>query len=231
MTATCKDGREAFCDCKADIERSNPILCKNILRQCAESFCNPICLRMGWEILIDVDCGRTPGWRGCRAFQEQMHKSQRAISAQFQAHVCSQDLDCCRNETRLVNWVEDHVYADLYPNSHLPLQACAEGAASAKVDVCAMCNAAVTVDILADERRCIPSHMKTKDIMPGGVHERCLFLSDLIANRRDALVEELQGAICSCAGCCEGGCYYKEHDQDEWLSSILDHIEASFGLQ
>lgn len=250
MTATCQDGREAFCDCHSEIERSNPIMCKNILHQCHASFCSPLCLTTAWEPSISVRCDRAPTWRGCKQFAAEVERAERAITAQFQAHVCAEDLKCCTNATRLLDWVENHVYGDLYPDSHLPLQSCAQGAASTTQNICKLCKRVVEVDIRTDPKRCLPPHKTAKDVLPLSLHERCLFLSDIIASKRDAMVQELRNSVCSCSGCCQGGCYYKEHESDEWIecvaaapcafpiswpspsssasSSILDGIESSF---
>ena len=81
---------------------------------------------MAWKPTIRVRCDLVPEWGACREFKRQVERAEKAITAQFQAHVCSDlELGCCGNETKLLNWVENHVYADLYPRGHLPIDMCA----------------------------------------------------------------------------------------------------------
>lgn len=244
--ATCQHGRAAFCMCKPEIERVDPSLCKNILLQCHQSFCQPLCLRMAWRARVRARCDRMPTWRGCREFADHLKRAERAITAQFQAHVCFEDLDCCTNTTKLLDWVEDHVFADMYPSQHLPLQACtAPSSPHPTRTPCQLCQEAIEVEVDADGTECLPPH-KGAEIQPFSLHERvrccprqccaamltlcpapcpasqCLFLSDIVANRKDVLERELKEMACSCSGCCEGGCYFRDREQD-WLGCVPRH--------
>ena len=107
---TCKDGLDAFCKCHKDIAAKHPALCTSIIAQCRKSFCRPLCLRMAWKPTINVRCDLAPEWKECRAFKYQVKQAEKAITAQFQAHVCSDfELGCCGNSTKLLDWVENHV--------------------------------------------------------------------------------------------------------------------------
>ena len=218
---TCEVGMKAFCRCPLDIERKHPDLCKKVLTQCRTSFCKPLCLRMAWGSRVKVHCEKAPDWRGCRDFAEEIGRAEKAIAAQFQAHVCSSQLACCRNYTKLVDWVENQVYGTTYPHAALPVPTCAPRAgmtAERHHTMCEACEQVIEVDIDTDEQsRCVPRSSSLKKITPMSLHERCLFMSDMISNIKDKLLRELRRTVCRCAGCCHGGCYFQEKST-QWLT-------------
>lgn len=298
--ATCVDARAAFCQCKRDLEEAHPELCRSIVTQCRESFCRPLCLRMAWGVTIHVRCDRAPAWRGCRAFAREIKLAEKAISAQFQAHVCANRLGCCTNATRLVDWVETHVFADQYPNALLPVASCTAAASPASVEAaaagaaaeasenpeiagfdatmdkyvgdaataaalraaglgsheeeastpeglkekaraegeararCGMCERVLDVEVHTFEKEnCSPrapsgdvAGVPARLLQPLSMHERCLYLSDMVGNLRASLQAELRENVCSCAGCCAGGCFFREKKQD-WLKQVVEDVTAS----
>ena len=270
--STCKDGIDAFCKCHADIASKHPALCQTIVEQCRKSFCRPLCLRMAWKPTINVRCDLAPEWKECRDFKYQVKHAAKAITAQFQAHVCSElELGCCGNDTKLLNWVENHVYADLYPRGHLPLDMCMTtkerhvhshtaahrilGTQSARVrddkdpssptgasappataplpppqnrrQLCELCERVVETTIdTHEESVCIPPHSSLKKVIPNSIHERCLFMADMIGNMKERLQQEFREEVCSCTGCCNGGCYYHTKENAPWLLDLVKDVSG-----
>ena len=171
-------GRDLFCGCEPRFQAMNPELCKATTEQCKNTFCSPLCLRKAWEPHITVDCDAVPNWVGCTRFQEEMKHVERAITAQFQAFVCSTETKCCTNMTRLVDWVEGHVFGDQYPQSLLPTESCRQASSRSehmRSETCALCDRAVRVSLDLSPARCLPSGGKLRDVAPLSLHERCLF--------------------------------------------------------
>ena len=110
-----------FCDCDSSLYGAE--MCAAMTRQCKASFCNPICLGMGWTIELEVDCQAAPGWKYCQQFKDEVEDAAKAITAQFQAHICMSTGFCNRTST-LVDWVENHTYGHKYPNHMLPIDSC-----------------------------------------------------------------------------------------------------------
>ena len=276
VPSSCKDGLDAFCKCHVDIASKHPTLCKSIVEQCRKSFCRPLCLRMAWKPTINVRCDLAPEWKECRNFKYQVKHAEKAITAQFQAHVCSEfELGCCGNSTKLLDWVENHVYADLYPRGHLPLDMCMTkierhlhshtsahhvlGTQSAHVEndqssssssppppspqtvtpplqsrrqLCELCERVVETTIdTHEESVCIPPHSSLKKVIPNSIHERCLFMADMIGNMKERLQQEFREEVCSCTGCCNGGCYYHTKETEPWLYDLVkgvsDRVESN----
>lgn len=269
VPTTCQDGLDAFCKCHSDIAAKHPALCESIVAQCRKSFCRPLCLRMAWKPTINVRCELAPEWKECRDFKYQVKQAEKAITAQFQAHVCSNfELGCCGNSTKLLDWVENHVYADLYPRGHLPLDMCATkeerrahshmsahhvlGTQSAAVEedggggrtttstttttaaaapaqtrrqLCELCERVVETTIDTHEDTvCIPPHSSLKKVIPNSIHERCLFVADMIGNAKERLQQEFREEVCSCTGCCNGGCYYHTKETQPWLYDLVQNV-------
>jgi len=223
-------GKDLFCGCNPHMQHMSPDLCKTTLKQCHRSFCSPLCLRMAWMPHVNVDCSNAHKWVGCQRFAEEMVTAERAITAQFQAYVCSTEFGCCNNVTRLVDWVEGHVFGDQYPRSLLPTQSCKAAAARSAhsaAETCKQCQAAVTVHLDLDTKRCLPPHGTLRDVAPLSLHERCLFLADRIGTEQSRLKEVLRKQVCSCAGCCAGDCFFREREHD-WLASIIADVTTHF---
>ena len=272
---TCRDGVDAFCTCHKDVRAHHPAMCRDIVKQCRASFCRPLCLRMAWKPTIRVRCDLVPEWGACRQFKAQVERAQKAITAQFQAHVCSDlELGCCGNETKLLNWVENHVYADLYPRGHLPIDMCAgpsplgahprdpisrvmpvqqagTGAGAdtgsphdsgsgggpgaeprkSRHEMCQLCEKVIEADIdTHEESVCLPPHGSLKKVIPNSLHERCLFMADMIGNMKDRLAREFREEVCSCTGCCDGGCYYHTKSHEPWLRTLVDDVTTKLDL-
>jgi len=56
---------------------------------------------------------------------------------------------------------------------------------------------------------------------------KCLFLADIIGNRKEELLEDFKSKVCSCLGCCgDGRCFY--HNQDEnWMAYVLSLLDTA----
>ena len=255
---SCRDGVEAFCTCHKDVQAKHPAMCRNIVAQCKQSFCRPLCLRMAWKPSIKVRCDLVPEWSGCRTFRAQVERAEKAITAQFQAHVCSElELGCCSNETKLLNWVENHVYADLYPRGHLPIDMCATsetvghmdrqtyyslplqqanyesdpGSKKSRHEMCKLCERVIEADIdTHEESVCLPPHGSLKKVIPNSLHERCLFMADMIGNMKERLAREFREEVCSCTGCCDGGCYYHTKAHEPWLHTLVNDVTLKLDL-
>ena len=119
---TCDDARNAFCsDCHHDLKSHDASLCTTILNQCKKSFCKPLCLKLGWKVSVDVDCTgmEAENLKQCTLLSSQVQEAAGALSAQLQGYACSSVLNCCTDSAPLVDWVENHVYADKYPDAHV----------------------------------------------------------------------------------------------------------------
>ena len=265
VARSCKTGMDAFCKCRGNLEKKNPKLCKDIVKQCRKSFCRPLCLRMAWTTRIQIHCELAPEWTECRAFREQVIKAEEAIQTHFQAHVCSaREMGCCHNETKLLNHVENRHYADTYPVGKLPVAMCRtyeerdahdilglehrfakknhrvsvedllardktekenKKSNHTRAQLCDLCERVIHTEVITNEdTTCIPPRSTLKKVMPNSLHERCLFMADMVGNMKERLAHELRENVCSCVGCCDGGCYYSRAEHKPWLMDLVEKL-------
>ena len=112
--------------------RCNPLIhdaatCDALVASCRDSFCMPGCMSSsslsGWSIELDVNCALAPQWKFCSTFKDQVAEASRALTAQFQSHVCVGAGFC--NVTRaLTRHVENHLYGSKFPEHMLPIESC-----------------------------------------------------------------------------------------------------------
>ena len=63
--------------------------------------------------------------------------------------------------------------------------------------LCDLCEKVVQTEIITNEdTTCIPPHGSLKKIMPNSLHERCLFLADMIGNMKERLAHDLGKRMC-----------------------------------
>jgi hypothetical protein len=91
--------------------------------------------------------------------------------------------------------------------------------------LCQLCESVIETTIdTHEESVCIPPHSSLKKVIPNSIHERCLFMADMIGNMKERLQREFREEICSCTGCCNGGCYYHTKASEPWLHSLITDI-------
>lgn len=201
-------------------------MCPGITEQCRRSFCKPLCLRMAWQPRIVVRCEEAPTWKWCPKFKAQVEHAHRAVAAQFQAFTCA-NLHFCGENDHLTDWVENHSFGDQYPRHHLPVPACKHESATPEQTemLCDACERVVDVEILRGE--CMPQF---KLLQPGSLQERCLYLADVIGNRKDDLVREFRKLICPCLGCCPGKCLFRNVEEN-WLKDLVASVQQKVTAQ
>jgi hypothetical protein len=132
-------------------------------------------------------------------------------------------------EARLMEWVENRVFGDRWPESRLPVRSCREAPEAARAASCALCRGVVEAELGLDPSRCLPPSKDLTDVTPLSLHERCLFLSDRVSARQERLRHELSARTCACAGCCEGQCFFEPRagpgDRD-WLGEMVERISG-----
>lgn len=95
--------------------------------------------------------------------------------------------------------------------------------------LCDLCEKVVQTEIITNEdTTCIPPHGSLKKIMPNSLHERCLFLADMIGNMKERLAHDLRENVCACTGCCDGGCYYRTEKHKPWLMNLVETLSNKF---
>lgn len=94
-----------------------PADCAGWKQQCEHSFCQPLCLRLTWEVEL------VPSGSG--AFQAQLKEERykRALEAQMLAFGCER-IGCCPKDESTLDWVEHRTYRGYFPEPLLPLPAC-----------------------------------------------------------------------------------------------------------
>lgn len=247
--------REIFCKCHfkeghAADKNGDELtkLCPGITSQCRRSFCKPLCLRMAWKPVINVDCSKAPTWQWCPKFKAQVKAAEKALVAQFRAFTCM-NLHFC-NETRsMYEWIENHSFGNQYPQPHLPIEVCEKNSrhashrlqnpqstakdpeflevAERQADLlCTACSTVISVDIERGE--CLPQF---KHLQPGSLQERCLYLADVIGQHKEALVRQLKSYVCPCLGCCGlGKCIFR-NPEEGWLDNLVNAVQQRVSSQ
>ena len=137
-----------FCTC--DRRMHSREICDAMEESCRASLCNPVCLSSAWSVELEVDCAAAPKWTHCGRFRDEVAEAARALTAQFQAHVCV-EARLCNATAPLVHWVDAHAHGHKFPELMLPVASCmsdlgrlheAVGAAT-----CAACTKVVTAKI------------------------------------------------------------------------------------
>jgi hypothetical protein len=109
--------------------------CTDIKTECTELFCSPLCRRNTWKCSIDF--GSFSPEAGDASYEG-------ALCAQFIAEGCANDLQCCAEDWKLWDYIENHAYYDQYPNPRMPTPSCLEGPTPA---LCGKCKGAVKVTL------------------------------------------------------------------------------------
>lgn len=195
-----------FCS-QCDKTQYGPRLCSLLRSECIASFCNPVCIDMAWSVQLEVDCDAAPQWKYCQAFKEQVKMAERAITSQFQAHVCMESNFCSHTDEKILDWVENHSYGhNSYPEHVIPIPTCLASLHSLHPSVgestCKVCSNIVTASIrrgTCDFNSGAGYELKQMTAL----QERCEFVADFISTHAHSLLLELQRSVCSCLGCCD----------------------------
>jgi len=89
--------------------------CDQIQQECADLFCSPMCRNNTWDCDVTFDGDFAT---------EKTAGSKEALCGEFLAYGCAQVLDCCPDDARLFDFVENQVFQDDYPNPKLPIKSC-----------------------------------------------------------------------------------------------------------
>lgn len=229
QTAVAAEAHGIFCTCQHDdgVHSGLQELCPGISSQCRSTFCKPLCLRMGWIPRIDVHCDRAPGWKWCNKFAAQVQVAHKAVTSQFQARTCV-NLGFCNNTESLREWVENHSFGNQYPNHHLPVKSCVHKDVTPQQSrlLCRACEKVIDVDI--ERGQCLPQF---KTLQPGSLQERCLFMADVIGNRKQELLNDFKSRVCSCLGCCgDGKCFFRNHEE-HWMASLIEMVQSKVSAE
>lgn len=176
---------------------------------------------MAWTPRITVDCDKAKSWGWCPKFKAQVEEAERAITAQFQAFTCV-DLHFCNETESLYEWIENHSFGNQYPQHHLPIPGCVHESASEQQSqlLCKACERVVDVSI--ERGQCLPQF---KTLQPGSLQERCLYLADVIGNKKEMLLQEFKQRVCSCLGCCgDGSCFYRNREEN-WMQNLIESVQ------
>lgn len=124
--------------------------------------------------------------------------------------------------------MENHSFGNQYPRHHLPVDACThETATQEQTDLlCTACEHVIDVDIIRGE--CLPQF---KLLQPGSLQERCMYLADVIGNRKDDLVREFRKRICPCLGCCGSGKCLFRNTEENWLRYLVQSVQEKVTAQ
>jgi len=187
--------------------------CDSTKDACDKLFCNPLCLRLTWDIKVAATGGPPQ-------FQTEVAKvsTQYAIGSQFRAHACSKVMGCCEENDDLTDWVELRTYGGYFPTPLVPLQFC-QKADPAK---CAACKQNVAVTVTPKPDVCSKFFEEQppagKDIAlfarastPGptevpkhhSMKKRCQEFITLLQGKIGSLTSDFNTKVCDCFGCCE----------------------------
>jgi len=187
--------------------------CSSTKDACDKLFCNPLCLRLTWDVKVVAASGPDP-------FKAEVMKiaTQYAIGSQFRAHACSKLMGCCEVNDALSDWVELRTYGGYFPTPVVPLQFCPEPD-EAK---CAVCKSSVTVTITPKPEVCDRFYEELppagKDIAlfaraatPGPTQipkhhsfkKRCQEFIILLQGKIGSMTSAFQQKVCDCFGCCK----------------------------
>jgi len=96
-----------------------------------------------------------------------------------------------------------------------------------QASLCGACQAVVDVSIVRGT--CIPGGASKTDmtiLQEGSLHDRCLFVADMIGARSMALLRDLKQSVCNCLGCCGSGTCYFPNVEKQWLTSLISNVQA-----
>jgi hypothetical protein len=134
----------------------------------------------------------------------------------------------CNSTDRVLSWIENHGFGDQYPKYHLPINACVHKQASPEQDnlLCSACERVIDVEI--DRGECLPQF---KVLHPGSLQERCLYLADVIGNRKEELKKQFKEQLCPCLGCCGNKkCLFRNREEG-WLTSLIETVTNKVSAQ
>jgi hypothetical protein len=225
------EAHEIFCQCRFNEKtdgRGLAEMCPGITQQCKTSFCKPLCLRMAWQPRIDYKCERAKTWSWCERFAVQARAAEKAITAQFQAFTCM-NLHFCNETEHVYQWIENHAYGNQYPRHHLPIDACSLNKNATQQQTDLLCKACErVVDVSIERGECLPQF---RQLVPGSLQERCLYMADAIGQRKSELMADLKASVCSCLGCCGTGKCIFRNPEENWLSDLVADVSAKVTAQ
>jgi len=187
--------------------------CGSTKDACDKLFCNPLCLRLTWDVEVKATGGPAP-------FQAEVAKisTQYAIASQFKAHACSKLMGCCEENDALTDWVELRTYGGYFPTPVVPLQFCKEADAAK----CSACKSGVAVTVTPKPDVCSKFYEELppagKDVAlfarastPGpmqipkhhGMKKRCEEFIKLLQGKIGSMQSAFTQKVCDCFGCCE----------------------------
>lgn len=223
-----KVAHDEYCKCASSYRHLS--FCPDIIQQCEDTLCNPICLGTAFSVELEVDCSAAPGWKYCEQFKQQVYLAEKAIAAQFQAHFCIQT-QLCKKTERLIDWVENHTFAGKYPDSLLPIGACLPEYIKhnqlVQDKMCKACQQVVSAKI--KRGTCVPRNgaVDAQPLQKSSMKERCEFVADYVGVHAHSLLTELNEQVCSCLGCCGTGTCYFPNAEKEWLNNLIHAVKNS----
>jgi hypothetical protein len=190
--------------------------------ECKKLFCNPLCLTSTWACDIVA--------KGIFKVAEKSPFKE-ALCAQFIAWGCSDDsgptAKCCDfKDEMLYRWVEDFMYGNDFPQSHLPMGVCTHDMEDKEKSelFCAKCKANVVVTLKNRADQCEDTGMEHADFSADSVqklwepftlkpmavagthrtlHERCIHLQEKMESILPKLTDKVNARVCECMGCCK----------------------------
>eukprot|EP00743_Colponemidia_sp_Colp-15_P007890 GILK01008545.1.p1 GENE.GILK01008545.1~~GILK01008545.1.p1 ORF type:complete len:413 (-),score=63.85 GILK01008545.1:86-1324(-) len=148
----CLTAMKKMCDpCPRGTRKGYEQLCDRIEIQCRKLMCKPLCLKLTWGAEVKVSSKKCKAPLKCSAFQQevQTQKYQQAIIAELVAQGCVNVAGCCKENGRLLDWVDYNVYGDDFPFPNLPIPSCKHDPADVLYaqDLCKACRKAIKVKL------------------------------------------------------------------------------------
>merc|ERR1711871_1611336 len=120
---------------------------------------------------MEVSC--SGAFKGCAEVDDSVKD---ALGAMFKGWGCVDALECCEDDSRLHEWVQDNFYGDAYPNSPVPLKSCIiplqgdpKEIAKARKKSCDDCKASMKIKL--DQGKCELYEEKTSPVQNDKPHK------------------------------------------------------------
>ena len=98
-----------------------------------------------------------------------------------------------------------------------------------RAKLCTLCEQVIHTEVITNEdTTCIPPKSTLKKVMPNSLHERCLFMADMVGNMKERLAHDLRENVCSCVGCCDGSCYYQTEVHKPFLMNMVERLTRKY---
>mmetsp|Transcript_19683 Transcript_19683/g.29391 ORF Transcript_19683/g.29391 Transcript_19683/m.29391 type:complete len:384 (-) Transcript_19683:102-1253(-) len=211
----------------ADGYSGNGGLCEDIKRECALTFCDPLCLEEHtWtcQVLFEKDIFRWAVWD---------HRYSDSICRQIIAYACVKILQCCNDDKYLETWVFDKALSHYWLDA-FPVPACQHHNATDPEEIeltCNACKKGIQLILKPPEMTCdiryfhelphypyseahyfgwtVPArkHFRVpfplgKDDIHFSMYWRCKMLEPIAQGMLGAIKAAVQDSICNCIGCC-----------------------------